>query len=179
MKITGAIPTHYSAGRLTCGVGRLLVSGCFLLALAIPTGLKAGEAWFPLAVDVWTPPFNEAMQRQSQQYTPLEKASKPWRIRVFIPHLKDAYWLGVNFGLIDEARRLGISLTIAEAGGYDQLDVQRRQIEAALSEKPDGLIISAIALEGLNDLVDQAAEKGIPVIDLIKALYSQRIAARA
>ncbi|MGD9096906.1 MAG: TMAO reductase system periplasmic protein TorT [Desulfobacterales bacterium] len=179
MKITGAIPTHYSAGRLTCGVGRLLVSGCFLLALAIPTGLKAGEAWFPLAVDVWTPPFNEAMQRQSQQYTPLEKAEKPWRIRVFIPHLKDAYWLGVNFGLIDEARRLGISLTIQEAGGYGQLAVQRQQIKAALSEKPDGLIIGAISLEGLNDLVDQAAEEGIPVIDLINGLSSQRIAARA
>jgi protein TorT len=150
-----------------------------MLALAIPTGLKAGEAWYPLAVDVWTPPFNEAMQRQSQQYTPLEKASKPWRIRVFIPHLKDAYWLGVNFGLIDEARRLGISLSIQEAGGYGQLAVQRRQIEAALSETPDGLIIGAISLEGLNDLVAQAADKGIPVIDLINGLSSKQIAARA
>ncbi|MGD8241559.1 MAG: TMAO reductase system periplasmic protein TorT [Desulfobacterales bacterium] len=179
MKITGSIPTHYSAGRLTRGVGRLLVCAGIMLALAIPTGLKAGEAWYPLAVDVWTPPFNEAMQRQSQQYTPLEKASKPWRIRVFIPHLKDAYWLGVNFGLIDEARRLGISLSIQEAGGYGQLAVQRRQIEAALSETPDGLIIGAISLEGLNDLVAQAADKGIPVIDLINGLSSKQIAARA
>ena len=156
-----------------------LVMACLVFAVAAPAGLKADKAWYPLAVDVWTPPFNEAMQRQSQQYTPLEKASQPWRIKVFIPHLKDAYWLGVNFGLIDEARRLGISLTIQEAGGYGQLEVQRQQIEAALSEKPDGLIIGAISLEGLNDLVAQAADKEIPVIDLINGLSSKQIAARA
>ena len=178
MKISAYIRSHRRTGGFRRGVFQWLARACFILALAAPTGLGADEAWYPLAVDVWTPPFNEAMQRQSQQYTPLEKASKRWRIRVFIPHLKDAYWLGVNFGLIDAARRLGISLTIQEAGGYGQLAVQRQQIEAALSETPDGLIIGAISLEGLNDLVVQAADKGIPVIDLINGMSSKQIAAR-
>ncbi|MDJ0990830.1 MAG: TMAO reductase system periplasmic protein TorT [Desulfobacterales bacterium] len=179
MKILDTPPIRRRPDGLNRSVLRSLVLACLVFAMAAPAGLRADMAWYPLAVDVWTPPFNEAMQRQTQTYTPLEKAQKPWRIRVFIPHLKDAYWLGVNFGLIDEARRLGISLTISEAGGYDQLDVQRRQIEAALSEKPDGLIIGAISLEGLNDLVAQAADKGIPVIDLINGLSSPQIAARA
>ncbi len=179
MKILDTPPIRRRPDGLNRSVLRSLVLACLVFAMAAPAGLRADMAWYPLAVDVWTPPFNEAMQRQTQTYTPLEKAQKPWRIRVFIPHLKDAYWLGVNFGLIDEARRLGISLTISEAGGYDQLDVQRQQIEAALSEKPDGLIIGAISLEGLNDLVAQAAEKGIPVIDLINGLSSPQIAARA
>jgi protein TorT len=150
-----------------------------VLALALPAASRAGEAWYPLEVDVWSPPFNEARQRQKQMYTPLEKAAKPWRIRVFIPHLKDAYWLGVNFGLIDEARRLGISLTISEAGGYDQLDVQRRQVQAALAERPDGIILSAIAADGFDDLLQKAQEKGIPVVDLINGIASPLIAARA
>ncbi len=179
MIISASILFHHCMGRFNRGVLPLLVPVCLILALVIPTGLKADKAWYPLAVDVWTPPFNEAMQRQTQTYTPLEKAQKPWRIRVFIPHLKDAYWLGVNFGLIDEARRLGVNLTIQEAGGYGQLAVQRQQIEAALSEKPDGLIIGAISLEGLNDLVARATDKGVPVIDLINGLSSKQIAARA
>ncbi len=179
MIISASILFHHCMGRFNRGVLPLLVPACLILALVIPTGLKADKAWYPLAVDVWTPPFNETMQRQTQTYTPLEKAQKPWRIRVFIPHLKDAYWLGVNFGLIDEARRLGVNLTIQEAGGYGQLEVQRQQIEAVLSEKPDGLIIGSISLEGLNDLVAQAADKGIPVIDLINGLSSKQIAARA
>ncbi|MDJ0875486.1 MAG: TMAO reductase system periplasmic protein TorT [Desulfobacterales bacterium] len=179
MIISASILFHHCMGRFNRGVLPLLVPVCLILALVIPTGLKADKAWYPLAVDVWTPPFNEAMQRQTQTYTPLEKAQKPWRIRVFIPHLKDAYWLGVNFGLIDQARRLGVNLTIQEAGGYGQLAVQRQQIEAALSEKPDGLIIGAISLEGLNDLVARATDKGVPVIDLINGLSSKQIAARA
>jgi protein TorT len=98
---------------------------------------------------------------------------------VFIPHLKDAYWLGVNFGLVDEARRLGISLTISEAGGYNQLDVQRQQVQAALADRTDGIILSAIAADGFDDLLQKAREKGIPVVDLINGIASPLIAARA
>lgn len=179
MKISAYKRFHRRTGGFKRGICQWLARACVILALAAPTGLGAAEAWYPLEVDVWTPPFNETMQRQSQQYTPLKKAQKPWNIRVFIPHLKDAYWLGVNFGLIDEARRLGIRLSIQEAGGYGQLAVQRQQIEAALSEKPDGLIIGAISVEGLNDLVARAADEGIPVIDLINGLSAKQIAARS
>ena len=148
-----------------------------LLALMLPT-VQAGEKWYPIDVDVWTPPFNDTRQREQKTYIPLEKARQEWRIRVFIPHLKDAYWLGVNYGLIDEARRLGVRLSIFEAGGYDQLEVQRRQIEDVLADKPDGLIIAAISQDGLNDLVKKASDKGIPVLDLINGISSPQITAR-
>ncbi|MBW2485799.1 MAG: TMAO reductase system periplasmic protein TorT [Deltaproteobacteria bacterium] len=144
-----------------------------------PSMVLAEKALYPLEVDVWNPPFNEERQREQKVYTPLDRAQKKWRIRVFIPHLKDAYWLGVNYGLIDEARRLGIRLAIYEAGGYDQLAVQRRQIEDSLKEKPDGLIIGAITLDGLNEIVKKASDMGIPVLDLINGLESPDIAARA
>jgi protein TorT len=158
--------------------GRVLCHLAVMLALTVST-VQAEKAWYPVEVDVWTPPFNDTRQREQKLYTPLEKAQKKWRIRVFIPHLKDDYWLGVNYGLIDEARRLGISLSIYEAGGYNQLDVQRRQIEESLKEKPDGLIIGAISMDGLNDLVKKASDKGIPVLDLINGLSSPQIVARA
>ncbi|MEN8806110.1 MAG: TMAO reductase system periplasmic protein TorT [Desulfobacterales bacterium] len=157
---------------------RALFALTFLMVM-VPSTVLAEKAWYPLEVDVWNPPFNAERQRDQKMYTPLNKAQKKWRFRVFIPHLKDAYWLGVNYGLIDEARRLGISLSIFEAGGYDQLDVQRRQLEDILKEKPDGLIIGAISVDGLNDLVKKAAEMGIPVLDLINGLSSPDIAARA
>jgi protein TorT len=157
---------------------RVFCALAFLIGLA-PSIAQAAKEWYPVEVDVWNPPFNDMRQREQKLYTPLDKAQKKWRIRVFIPHLKDDYWLGVNFGLIDEARRLGISLSIYEAGGYDQLDIQRRQIEESLKEKPDGLIIGAISLDGLNDLVKKASDKGIPVLDLINGISSPHIAARA
>jgi len=162
---------------LKCG-GRFLGVLAVSVALTVPAA-QAEKTWYPVDVDVWNPPFNDQRQREHKLYTPLEKAQKKWRIRVFIPHLKDDYWLGVNYGLINEARRLGVSLSIFEAGGYDQLDVQRRQIENAIAENPDGLIIGAISLDGLNDLVKKASDKGIPVLDLINGMSSPHIAARA
>ena len=158
--------------------GRVL---CFLAVMVAITvsPVQAQKAWYPVEVDVWNPPFNDTRQREQKLYTPLESAQKKWRIQVFIPHLKDDYWLGVNYGLIHEARRLEVSLSIFEAGGYDKLDVQRRQIENAIAESPDGLIIGAISLDGLNDLVKKASDKGIPVLDLINGMSSPHIAARA
>ncbi len=143
------------------------------------TSVQAAKTWYPIEVDVWNPPFNDQLQRNQQQYIPLDKVQKKWRVRVYIPHLKDAYWLGVNYGLIDEARRLGITLSIYEAGGYDQLEVQRQQIEEGLKAKPDGLIIGAISLDGLNDLIKKAHDQGAPVLDLINGISSPLITARA
>jgi protein TorT len=157
---------------------RVLMTLTFFIVIA-PAIVLAEKAWYPLDVDVWNPPFNDQRQRDQKLYTPLNKAQQKWRVRVFIPHLKDAYWLGVNYGLINEARRLGIRLAIYEAGGYDQLEVQRRQIEDSLKEKPDGLIIGAISQQGLNDIVKKASDMGIPVLDLINGLSSPDIAARA
>jgi len=161
-------------------IKRSVFLGGFTFFFILTTlSIQAEKAWYPVEVEVWNPPFNDQRQREEKLYTPLDKAQKKWRIRVFIPHLKDDYWLGVNYGLIHEARRLGISLSIYEAGGYDQLDVQRRQIENAIAENPDGLIIGAISLDGLNDLVKKASDKGIPVLDLINGISSPFITARA
>jgi len=167
--------------RTLCWLKSRVQMVCTLVVLIViaPLTAQAEKAWYPVEVDVWNPPFNDMRQREQKLYTPLDKARKKWRIRVFIPHLKDDYWLGVNYGLIDEARRLEVSLSIFEAGGYDRLEVQRRQIEKALDENPDGLIIGAISLDGLNDLVKKASDKGIPVLDLINGISSPYIAARA
>jgi protein TorT len=86
--------------------------------------------------------------------------------------------LGVNYGLIAEARRLGVGLSLYEAGGYEHLDIQRKQIEDCLANDTDGLIISAISQGGLEDLIKTAADRGIPVLDMINGMASSHISAR-
>ena len=76
----------------------LLYLFTFLLIMTPPSA-RGEKTWYPVEVDVWKPPFNDQHQREQKLYTPMEKAQKKWRIRVFIPHLKDAYWLGVNHRL--------------------------------------------------------------------------------
>ena len=148
------------------------IIACILFSVfAYPS---TAQDWYPLQVDVWDPAFNDSKDRKTVSYVPLEAASQPWKICVSIPHLKDAYWLVVNFALIEEAKRLGIRMRINEAGGYSNLDVQRRQIESCMASGADGLILSATDATGLNDLIDKYRANGQPVIDLINGAYSQQ-----
>jgi len=140
--------------------------------------IQAARTWYPVEVDVWEPAFNNGQQHEPHQYTPLGKSSRRWNICVSIPHLKDAYWLAVNYGLIAEARRLDVNLSLYEAGGYDRLDVQRQQLEDCLAKDADGLIVGAISKDGLEGLVKTAADRDIPVIDMINGMSSSNISAR-
>lgn len=94
----------------------LKLSFLYLIVLAFCAGQATGKVWYPVEVDVWQPPFNKERKRVQKTYVPLKKAQKKWNIGVFIPHLKDAYWLGVNYGLIDEARRVGVNVSLYSAG---------------------------------------------------------------
>jgi len=160
---------------------RLPLAVLLITAAAWLTNLAAADSnsWYPIEVDVWDPPFNTERKRNTQTYTALETAEKPWRICVSIPHLKDAYWSSVNFALVDEAKRLGIGMHLYEAGGYDNLETQRTQIEECMATDADALIVSAITNEGVNDLIARYTDEGKPVIDLINGLNSDRITARA
>lgn len=154
-----------------------------LALLALVSFDASARDWYPVGVDVWEPPFNTDHKRVQHSYTPLEKADKRWNLCVSIPHLKDAYWLAVNYGLVDEASRMGVNLVIFEAGGYERLDVQRQQVLSCLEEgvdgaPVDGLILSAISATGLNSLVETARSRGVPVLDLINGLDSPDISAR-
>jgi protein TorT len=158
------------------------IAGCVLSAAALiclvisPAGAR--EPWYPVQVEVWDPPFNLERQRADREYVPLDRAAQPWRICLLIPHLKDAYWLAVNFAIVDEARRLGVAVAVFSAGGYDRLDRQRQQMDECLAQNPDGILLSAVSSDGLNDLIEDTVEHGIPVIDLINGVSSPQISAR-
>src|SRR5262249_59930608 len=91
----------------------------------------------------------------------------------------DKYWLAVNFALVHEAQRLGVRLSLFEAGGYEHLQRQKGQIAECVDNGANGLIVGAISAEGLNAVLGLYAERGIPVIDLINGISGRPIAARA
>lgn len=148
-------------------------------ALLTFAGLTAATtAKSQIAIDVWSPPFNTERKHEVQSYAKQEAAASKWQICVAIPHLKDTYWMAVNYGVLEEARRLGVSATIHEAGGYDKLDVQRQQIQSCMADKGQALIIGSVSLDGLADLVKQYTSQGKPVIDLINGIRSPDLTAR-
>lgn len=146
---------------------------------AVAASALLAENWYPYPVEVWDPPFDMASPRTSVDYQPLEAATEPWEICVSFPHMKDAYWLGVNYGVADEAQRLGVRMQLVEAGGYTELNKQISQIEDCVAAGADAVVIGAISFDGLNNLVAEIRADGIPVIDVINGMSSPDLSAKS
>jgi periplasmic protein TorT len=164
-----------SAARL----GAALFGGVAFLAMSTVAALADEKPWYPFKVQVWDPPFNMASPRTDMEYKPLEKADKKWDICVSFPHMKDAYWMAVDYGVVAEAARLGVKMQLVEAGGYTNLNKQISQIEDCVSAGSQGVVIGAISYDGLNNLVSELKSKKIPVIDVINGMSSPDISAKS
>jgi protein TorT len=144
-----------------------------------PIPLCAQTPWYPFPVEAPAAIEDSMSRKNSFNYVPLERAERKWSICVFFPHMKDAYWLAVNFGVVKEAQRLGVQMLLFEAGGYDNLHVQIDQIRESVAAGADGVVIGAISFDGLNDVVAELRNQGIPVIDVINGMSSGQVSARS
>jgi protein TorT len=160
---------------------KVVAAGVWLLAAlcAILPDARAGKQWYPYRVELPVEEGAAAGQSELIDYTPLEKASRDWSICVVFPHMKDSYWLAVNFGLSSEVKRLGVQMRLYEAGGYDNLPVQIQQIERCAAADADGVIIGAISYNGLDELVDRLHRQEVPVVDLVNGMSSDQIASHS
>lgn len=109
-------------------------------------------------------------------YAMAPKASKHWRIAFLFPHLKDPYWAGCSYGVISEARRLGVAVDILPATGYDDLKGQLRQMDAAIAARYDAIVVSPIGMTANNHSIAKARAAGIPVFELANDSRSDDLA---
>jgi len=164
---------EFEGKRLKMRWKRFLETTVLILAGLAPTATVA-EAW---KVDVWTPPFTHDRPSQTVTYQPLDRAAKPWKLCISYPHLKDAYWLSVNYGMVAEAHRLGVAFRLLEAGGYPKLKHQRVQIKDCLAQGADALIVGTVSYGGLSDLMEEVA-RDMPVIASVNDISNEGIAAK-
>ncbi len=129
------------------------------------------------AQSIW--PAKVIADGQPQDYQPVEKATKQWRICALLPHGKDHYWWGVAWGLSEQAAARGVELGIYEAGGYEFGWKQQQQLAQCRQKQADAYIIAAIHATGLNAEIKQLADEGKPVIDLINGIDSPDISAHS
>ncbi len=148
-------------------------------AAFLPLAASAQDARFPYDAQEMTPAFAADATPGSISYEALDTAEKAWNICVSFPHMKDAYWLGVDYGVVDEAKRLGVNLNVLEAGGYTELNNQIGQIEDCVAAGADAVIIGAISADGLNNVIAEISGQGIPVIDLVNGISSPDLAAKS
>lgn len=149
-----------------------------LMLIGLVTGFgpaATAETW---DLQVPTVAFDDDSPTKAQVYQALDRAEKPWRLCVIYPHLKDAYWLSVNYGMVEEARRLGVTFDLYEAGGYPNLDRQIEQVETCGKRKMDALILGPVSYEGLTASV-LAVSQQMPVIAAVNDMDDAGITAKA
>lgn len=98
------------------------------------------------------------------KFEPVVKASKKWSLCVLVPHMQDSYWAGVDYGLVNEAERVGVKLTILQAGGYENLPRQVNQFDDCLNSGADAILVAPISEAGLAAKLKQGMAKNIPQI---------------
>jgi len=149
---------------------------CLAVAtLLIAPGMAFAADWFPLPVNSTTTDDKVTQV----DYVALPKATQPWDICVSFPHLKDSFWLAANYGVVEEAKRLGVRASVLDAGGFTQLNNQISQIENCVAGGAKAVIIGAISQDGLGNLLGELKKKNIPVVDAYNGIASKDVGARS
>jgi periplasmic protein TorT len=112
------------------------------------------------------------------QYAPLERAEKAWNLCVLFPHLKDSYWVSVDYGIVEEAKRLGVKVTVLSAGGYDALPKQLSEYDDCVASGTDAVLIAAISEAGLAAKLKDGDAKGLVQIAVANPILETPITAR-
>ena len=152
----------------------------YLAAAALASLMATGPATAGSLAQWWPLKVIDASSGKDVQadYVPLQKAEKAYNICVLLPHLKDSFFVAIDYGLVEEARRQGVNLTVYEAGGYENLNCQLSQFDDCVAAHADAIISTGISEEGMGQKYAEAMSKGIPVISLSIPVTHTKIAGK-
>lgn len=162
------------------GLSALTLSAC--AASQAPAGAQAGgelSSIFVEPIPVQVSEFDDISQQVEDEWVLSDTTSGDWNLCVSLPTLQDPYWLAVNYGLVTQAERLGIEMTVFDAGGYDQLPKQISDLEDCVTSGADAILVAAVSGEGVQAKIDQIVSDGIPVIETVNRIGSPTVTARA
>lgn len=99
---------------------------------------------------------------------------KKLRLCAVYPHLKDSYWLSINFGMTERAKQSAISLKVLEAGGYKNSQEQWQQIEQCLAWHADAILVGAVYYDQLSDKLAML-NKNVPLFGLVNEISTTEL----
>ena len=112
---------------------------------------------------------------------PYARPSKPvkaYRLGALISQLANPHFIGMAYGMEEEARALGARVTLLDAGGYQFVDRQIAQMEDLIANKVDAILLVAVSGPGTVPVVEKAYAARIPVININVMTDSPHVAIR-
>jgi ABC-type sugar transport system substrate-binding protein len=89
---------------------------------------------------------------------------KSGTIGVSMPNIKGPWFTPVLYGISDEAKKLGYSVNIQDAGGYANVDKQVTQLSNLIVQKVKAILMDPADPTAFNGAVRQAKDSHIPIL---------------
>jgi len=148
-------------------------AGIAVSAMATAGSVRADDKWWPVKVyDL------DSGSAKVTEYSPVEKASKPWNICVLFPHMKDTFWVAVDYGVVMEAKRQGVNMTLYQAGGYENLPKQLSQFDDCMAGNFDAIVVGPISEAGLAKKFQEGMAAGKVIVSTVNPAPKAAITAK-
>jgi TMAO reductase system protein TorT len=97
-------------------------------------------------------------------------------IGVAVPNLASSFWISAVYGVEDEAKKAGVKILKLNAGGDANSSQQIAQIQDLIQRKVDAIVVGATNGDAVKAIVEQAIERGIPVVGLSSPPNTSKLA---
>lgn len=87
-------------------------------------------------------------------------------IGVAVPNLASSFWISAVYGIEDEAKKAGAKVLKLNAGGDANSSQQIAQIQDLIQRNVDAIVVGATNGDAVKAVVEQAIERGIPVVGI-------------
>ncbi|OHX34362.1 hypothetical protein BJL95_16950 [Methylomonas sp. LWB] len=93
----------------------------------------------------------------------MPKPNKKYKVGVLFPMLAAPFWVNESYGVLDQAKKMGVDVIWYSADGYTNVDKQNSQIENLISQKVDAILIAPTSLTGNTPAIEKAILNGIKI----------------
>lgn len=92
-------------------------------------------------------------------------SAKDFKIMSSMPSLQFPFFVNMQASIVDEAKTLG-DITVIEADGRNETPKQVADIENAIVQGLDGIIVSPNDVDALASVIEEAVSEGVPVVTI-------------
>ena len=136
------------------------------IAASACSGAAASPSAAPASQAAASQPAASSGTGAASAYTPPTDAgaAKGKTIAIVSKGEQHAFWQAVKKGALDEAAKLGVSVTYQGPANETMVNDQLQMLQNALTNNPAAVCFAALDSKAAGDLLNQAKSKNIPVV---------------
>jgi ABC-type sugar transport system substrate-binding protein len=104
-------------------------------------------------------------------------SSKQTVIGFSMPDSSESFWVSMDYGVQQEAKKLGVKVITTSAGGDANANQQISQIQDLVQRGVKGLVVGATNADAVTPVVNQAIAQKIPVVGASSLPNSKKLTA--